>query len=269
MNEISPHSSKYLAKPDFEKAYQKVVLNSKFFEQDSYYVQQKPRYLNTLRYICQFSLPRAARILEISGGQIALLAKEILGYECTVADVNETYKQDILDHGIQFRCCDLLHDDLEERNCYDLVVMCEVIEHMPVPPYIILEKIKAWIKPGGSIFITTPNLYRFRNLVRLALGLNVFDTFLIPERGSGIGHPLEYSQMHLKWQLERAGFESVNIQLQQLDNAGSTLWTQLGRIIASPFLLRPLWRDKLVAVAQKPSSPILEKDKQLLAAVQP
>ena len=149
MNEISPYSSRYLTKPDFEKAYKKVVLNSKFFEQDSYYIQQKPRYLNTLRYICQFSLPREARILEISGGQIALLAKEILGHECTVADVNETYKQDILDNGLQFRCCDLLHDDLEERDCYDLVVMCEVIEHMPVPPYIILEKINAWIKPGG------------------------------------------------------------------------------------------------------------------------
>ena len=56
MNEISPHSSIYLAKPDFEKAYEKVVLSSIFF---------------------QLSLPRAARILETGGGQIALLTKEI------------------------------------------------------------------------------------------------------------------------------------------------------------------------------------------------
>ena len=77
MNEISPHSSRYLAKPDFEKAYEKVVLSSIFFEQDLYYVQQKPRYLDILRYICQLSLPRAARILETGGGQIALLTKEI------------------------------------------------------------------------------------------------------------------------------------------------------------------------------------------------
>jgi hypothetical protein len=82
--------------------------------------------------------------------------------------------------------------------------------------------------------------------------LRVFDTFLLPERGSGIGHPLEYSKHHLTWQLEKAGFQSVEIKLRQLENAGATFWTQLGRIIASPFLIRPLWRDKLVAIAQKP-----------------
>jgi hypothetical protein len=25
------------------------------------------------------------------------------------------------------------YDDLEERDIYDLVILCEVIEHMPVP----------------------------------------------------------------------------------------------------------------------------------------
>ena len=227
------------------------IINNNFFEEDSYYIQQKPRYFHVLKQICQLSLPNPARILEIGGGQIALLSKELFSDECTVADVNETYKQGILDRGLKFQCCDLLHDDLRERDAYDLVIICEVIEHIPIPPHIVLEKIKAWIKPGGLIFLTTPNLYRFRNLIRLALGLRVFDTFLLPERGQGIGHPFEYSQTHLEWQLSKAGFESINIQLKQLDNSGSSLWTQLGRVLVSPFLLRPLWRDKLVAVAKK------------------
>jgi 2-polyprenyl-3-methyl-5-hydroxy-6-metoxy-1,4-benzoquinol methylase len=146
----------------------------------------------------------------------------------------------------------LLYDDIEDKNYYDLVILCEVIEHMPVPPYTILEKIKTWIKPGGWLFLTTPNLYRFRNLIRLALGMRVFDTFCIPEKGKSIGHPLEYSLSHLQWQLGQAGFQQIHIELKQLDNAGATLTSQLGRILASPFLLRPLWRDKLVAIAQKP-----------------
>ncbi|MEQ8969634.1 MAG: class I SAM-dependent methyltransferase [Coleofasciculus sp. C1-SOL-03] len=241
-----------LSKSQFEQAYNQVILKNDFFERDSYYIQYKPRYWNTLKHICQCTLPDSARILEIGGGQIALLCQNLFNYEGTVADVNDKYKQGILDQNLSFRCCDLLHDDLEERDYYDLVVMCEVIEHMPIPPYIVLEKIKSWIKPGGLLFLTTPNLYRFRNLVRLALGLRVFDTFRIPERGSGIGHPLEYSREHLKWHLEKAGFESIHIDLRQLDHSGATLWTQLGRIMASPFLLRPLWRDKLVVFAQKP-----------------
>lgn len=237
---------------EFEYAYQKTVLNNQFFEKDSYYIQQKPRYLETLKYIGQFPLSDSAKILEIGGGQIALLMKEIFNGDCTVADVNKKYQEGILNYGVNFVSCDLLHDDLEAKNFYDLVILCEVIEHMPVPPYIILEKIKTWLKPGGWIFLTTPNLYRLRNLVRLALGLRVFDTFFIPERGKGIGHPIEYSLQHFQWQLEKAGFESINIQLKQLDNAGSTFWTQLGRTLATPLLLRPIWRDKLVAIAQKP-----------------
>ena len=191
------------------------------------------------------------KILEIGGGQIALLMKELFDDSCTIADVNEAHKLGILNHGVNFLCCDLLHDDLEEKKIYALVIMCEVIEHMPIPPHIILEKVKTWIKPNGLLFLTTPNLYRFRNLIRLALGMRVFDTFLIPEREKSIGHLIEYSKTHMEWQLRKAGFSSINIELKQLDNAGSSFWAQLGRIIATPVLLRPLWRDKLIATAVK------------------
>ncbi len=243
-----------LSKSDFNIAYEKVVLNNDFFEKDNYYVQQKPRYFHSLKEIINIPLDDSSQVLEIGGGQIVLLLNELYGIKGAVADVNDKYKNSLLQFGINFRPCDLLHDDLPEREAYDLVVLCEVIEHMPVPPHIILEKIKQWIKPGGWIFLTTPNLYRLRNLVRLALGMRVFDTFSIPEKGQGIGHPIEYSKDQFTWQLERSGFQSVNISLQQLDNTGATLGTQIGRMLLSPLLLRPLWRDKLVAIAQKPLS---------------
>ncbi len=238
----------------FNIAYQKTVLNNDFFEKDEYYVQQKPRYFNSLKQILKLPISSSDKVLEIGGGQLALLLKQLYEIEGSVADVNNKYSDSLLKFGINFKPCDLLYDDLEERDVYDLVVLCEVIEHMPVPPYVILNKIKQWIKPGGLIFMTTPNLYRLRNLVRLALGMKVFDTFVIPEKGQSIGHPLEYSKTQLKWQLENAGFQSVSIDLQQLDNAGATIGTQLGRALLSPLLLRPLWRDKLVAVAQKPNT---------------
>ena len=242
-------ATRKLTKKDFDRAYQKVVLNNSFFEKDNYYIQQKPRYFQTIKYLCSLELPEKKNILEIGGGQIALLMKELFNDTCTIADVNEAHKSGILNYGVDFLRCDLLHDNLEEKSAYDLVIMCEVIEHMPIPPHIILEKIKTWIKPNGLLFLTTPNLYRFRNLIRLALGMRVFDTFLIPERGKSIGHPIEYSKTHMEWQLKEAGFSSINIELKQLDNAGSSFWTQLGRIIATPVLLRPLWKDKLVATA--------------------
>jgi 2-polyprenyl-3-methyl-5-hydroxy-6-metoxy-1,4-benzoquinol methylase len=146
-------TDKSMAKSDFEQAYQKMILDNKFFEKDLYYLQQKPRYFKTIKYISGISLPEDPRILEIGGGQIALLMKELYKYNCTVADVNENYKEGLLNHGINFISCDLLHDNLSERNYFDLVIMCEVIEHMPIPPYIVLEKINLDYSPNAKTLI--------------------------------------------------------------------------------------------------------------------
>jgi 2-polyprenyl-3-methyl-5-hydroxy-6-metoxy-1,4-benzoquinol methylase len=245
-------ASPKLNRSSFDRAYQDLVLSNIFFEKPSYYIQQKPRYRQVLEDIQQLPLSNAANLLEIGGGQIALLSKALLGVHTTVADISDTYKAGLLQHGITFETCDLLHDDLNFHNTFDGIVMCEVIEHLPIPPYIVLEKIQHWMKPGGWIYITTPNLYRLRNLVRMALGTRVFDLFYLPERGQGIGHPFEYSAFHLQWQLEKAGFKMDQVQLRQQDNAGASFITQLGRILATPLLMRPLWRDKLVAIAHKP-----------------
>jgi SAM-dependent methyltransferase len=241
-----------LSRSSFDRAYQDLVLSNIFFEKPSYYIQQKPRYRQVLEDIQQLPLSNTANLLEIGGGQIALLSQALLGTQATVADLNDTYKSGLLQHGITFETCDLLHDNLNLPNTFDGIVMCEVIEHLPIPPYIVLEKIQRWMKPGGWIYITTPNLYRLRNLVRMAFGARVFDLFYLPERGQGIGHPFEYSAFHLQWQLEKAGFKVDQVQLRQQDNAGASFITQLGRIMATPLLLRPLWRDKLVAIARKP-----------------
>ena len=135
---------------------------------------------------------------------------------------------------------------------FDLVVLCEVVEHLPMPLHTVLEKVKAWMAPGGWLFLTTPNLYRLRNVVRLAFGKHVFSFFFYPERGHGIGHPFEYYIDHLVWHIEKAGFESVHTELAQLITTGSTPLTKLGRFCATPLLhLRPLWRDCIVAWAKK------------------
>lgn len=236
----------------FEAFYQSHILTASFFEQGNYYHKQRARYRNSLKAICELDLPRPASVLEIGGGQIAVLMQAMFNDRGIVADVNESYKDSIIEAGLAFRCCDLLHDDLDDRNAFDLVVLCEVVEHLPVPPHRVLERVRRWIKPGGYLFITTPNLYRLRNVVRLATGGPLFCPFMIPERGRFIGHPLEYSQSHLAWQLEQAGFDQVTVSLRQLDNAGATAASQLGRLLAAPLLLRPTWRDKLVATGRRP-----------------
>ena len=238
----------------FDQAYRQIILGGNFFEDDDYYRGNWSRYRRTFELLSALPLPRPARLLEVGGGQMALLSHHLYGDDCTVGDVNEAFNSTLLDFGIRFLKCDLLRDDLPFDQELDVVVLLEVVEHMPVPLHQVLEKVRRWIKPGGYLFCTTPNLYRLRNVVRLALGLRVFDFFFIPEESKSIGHPFEYYDAHLRFHLERAGFEVQSMERKQLHGfeSGATKFARIGRFVAAPLLANPVWRDSLVAVATNP-----------------
>ncbi|MEL6980268.1 MAG: methyltransferase domain-containing protein [Pseudomonadota bacterium] len=48
----------------------------------------------------------------------------------------------------------------------DLVLACEIIEHLTRAPHVMLLNANAWLKPGGRILITTPNGAQFENPLR-------------------------------------------------------------------------------------------------------
>ncbi|MGA7750933.1 MAG: class I SAM-dependent methyltransferase [Gallionella sp.] len=237
----------------FNEKYGEFILNSKFFEEDDYYIRERLRYFNTLKLLLAnldyFGDLSKLHVLEIGGGQISLLIKTLLGCKVVVADVNDKYKDSLARNGCDFRVCDLLYDDLPDRNQFDVVIMCEVVEHLPVPPHQILSKIRNWMKPGGLLFMTKPNLYQLRNVIRLMLGMPVFDHFLIPERGRSIGHPFEYSAEHLSWQIAQGGFKDIAVTYTQFSLSGSTLRAKLARMLLAPLMLRNKFKDSLVATA--------------------
>lgn len=231
----------------FAAAYQKVVLGNSFCEEPGYYRTYRGRYRATMAWLCRTGLARPARLLEIGGGQIALLSKELFGDEAVVADVGDEHASAVTRHGVEFRRCDLIRDDLPERAVFDAVVLCEVVEHLPVPLHLVLEKVARWVRPGGLVFVTTPNLYRLRNVVRLATGHELFCPLHYPEPGQGIGHPFEFSSDHLRWHMQRAGLEGVVVELTQLTMRGSSLGANLGRLAAWPLIMaRRTLRDSLV-----------------------
>jgi len=252
----SPTATRRLDRAAFDRAYDRVVIGNDFHEAADYYHRYRGRYRRTFEYVASLPLPRPARVLEVGGGQTLLLMHAVFGDTGTLADVNDDHAGAIAiaDGAIDFTPCDLQHDDPQPDEPYDLVLLCEVIEHLTVPPYIVLEKVARWVKPGGCLLITTPNFYRLRNGLRMLLGLPLFCNFFYPERGQAIGHPLEYSAAHLRFQLERAGLEVDRIDITQLTWKGATTAADLARVATAPLLwLRRSWRDNLVAIARRPA----------------
>ena len=49
----------------------------------------------------------------------------------------------------------------------DIVLACEIIEHLTRAPHVMMLNINSWLKPGGRVVLTTPNGAQFDNPLRV------------------------------------------------------------------------------------------------------
>jgi SAM-dependent methyltransferase len=240
----------------FDEIYASRVVGAGFFESDEYYRRDKERYWRSLELLCGLDIPHPAKILEIGGGQMAVLCKGLFNDECVVGDISEDYIAPLRQSRIPFVRYDLMDakNDVDPEQ-FDVVILLEVIEHIPLPAYVLFQNIQRVLKPDGVLFVTTPNLFRLRNLVRMFLGIEFLDHFLLPEPEQPLGHQLEYSAEHLQWQFGRAGMPLILLRHDELGRVGHSFKARLARSILTPLRLRPLWRDGLVAAARKARPP--------------
>lgn len=87
---------------------------------------------------------------------------------------------------------------------FDVVLYCEIIEHLLMNPVHTLKEIRRILKPGGLLVVTTPNVARFGNVIAIAEGRSIYDPY------SGFGpygrHNREFSMPELLHLLEFCGF---------------------------------------------------------------
>jgi 2-polyprenyl-3-methyl-5-hydroxy-6-metoxy-1,4-benzoquinol methylase len=238
----------------FDDVYDRHIRGSRFFEESQYYDQFRDRYLRTLHWI-ERVVPAGGRVLDIGSGQFAVLCHHLLGARCDVLDIDTRSEEALRKSGIGFTALDLSREIFSAPAAYDAVIMAEVIEHVPTPPYVVFANLLPALRPGGHLLVTTPNLYRLRNLIRMALGKRIFDYFLVPGPDQPLGHFIEYSREQLEWHLTRSGFQVVESSLEQLTFGGASRRAQLARRALAPILsLNPLWRDNLVILARQPDN---------------
>ena len=193
-------------------------------------------------------------MIDIGGGIMAVLLAKILGLDAAVGDVNRRGFEDVAGHKVRFHDVDLLSDQQVPDEQFDLVVLQEVIEHLPQPPYIVFDRIPKFMKPGGMLFLTTPNGSRMRNILYLLAGRRVLDNFRYPAPQEALGHQQEYTLSQLLWHLDRAGMR-VDFGEQYDDGwAGASMQARAMHALLKPANLVPHLRNGLMIAARRPAS---------------
>jgi SAM-dependent methyltransferase len=224
-----------------------------------YYRRYRSRYKECMRRFAALAPENPVDVLDIGVGQLALLAKKLWADRAVVADLPGPHLSYLADQGVEAISWDLCKHEPPFINRFDFVFFSEVIEHLPIPGYIVLERLRRALRPGGVMICTTPNLYRLRNVVFMALGRRIFDYFRYVDPKSdaeGLSHVLEYSRDHLDWQMKRAGFTKCSVEYCHMHHSPTSPLHRPLAWLGYPLHLVPRWRDNLVATAYAPTSTV-------------
>lgn len=127
---------------------------------------------------------------------------------------------------------------------FDLVLCCEILEHLLIDPSRLLYESHRVLKPDGTLVLSTPNALRWENLARLWRGENVYDAY----HGNGAygRHNREYAPAEVRELLEANGFQVEVLRLLDVYETRG-----LGRWVTR---LRPGRRDTIL-VRARPTGP--------------
>lgn len=111
------------------------------------------------------------KILEIGAGAANTLlyikqnglAKEVMGVELMkIADSNQNHP--LID---KFQIANIEHQEIDaEGKYFDVIICADVLEHL-VDPWNAVEKIEGYLKGGGILIVSMPNIREWKTLLKI------------------------------------------------------------------------------------------------------
>jgi SAM-dependent methyltransferase len=213
------------------------------------------RFWTTLDMILQIEVD-SGKLLELGAAPYFMtqLLEKFTSYEVTCANYFgeqaegwEEYVQVVVP-GLEYRY-DHFNAERDmfpyDSGSFDVVLCCEVIEHLTDDPTHMLCEIHRVLKDGGYLLLTTPNVLRLQNILHMLRGRNIYDPY------SGYGpygrHNREYTPGELLILLNECGYQIVQVRLA--DKYKSNL---IKRILKA---IRSHWRDNIYILAQALGKP--------------
>ncbi|HTW96317.1 MAG TPA: class I SAM-dependent methyltransferase [Candidatus Methylomirabilis sp.] len=150
--------------------------------------------------------------------------------------------------GAIIKNCDLEKEKIPfSDQSFDLVILSETLEHFNFHPQRVFTEIYRVLKPEGELIITTPNLLRLNNRLKLILGKSI-NSDLGENYGPGT-HYREYSAAELEFLLRLSGLKKKKLIYADFDYPNRGRVEALSnKIVGTVF---PGLRSNLVMIGRK------------------
>lgn len=195
-----------------------------------YHDVHSDRYAITLKALSKINLPSGAKILELAASPYGMSAYlcSVFGGDLTLA----TYADPKIERHVNIDVGDksfILREygfNVEQDiwpfdvDSFDLVIACEIVEHLAMDPMALFAGANRVLKPGGYFFVSTPNAASIQNFLKLGsfMPAGLAQQFRRPFSMARLyeRHSREYSPFTIGEMCGAAGFE---IALMETDSA--------------------------------------------------
>ncbi len=226
-------------------------------EQPKRYLRDHALRLHAVYEAAAARLPAGAAVLSVGPGrafvEIALVrtrAARVTALD--FAEMLALYVRQYAAFGIEPVAGDFVADeDALPAGAFDGALFCEVLEHIPLPPAEQFRRLARHLRPGGVLFMTTPNVARVENVLALAAGHNVVtsaEALFAPVAATHQHvHRREYVMHEVVTALADAGFRPLFARHVRQSPKASFRGVLRERVLCG---LVPRWRPVLFVAAR-------------------
>lgn len=164
------------------------------------------------------TVKKTSSVLEIGGYPFFLTsALKNHGYEIQTIDKLSLLASRLANQlGLQVTGCDIETEKLPfADDSFDEVLLNEVFEHLRINPIFTMEEIHRVLRPGGRLWLSTPNLRSLRGIVNFlwkseawaVVGGGVYAQYIHLRTQGLMGHVREYTSKEVTDFLRSVGFK--------------------------------------------------------------
>lgn len=153
-------------------------------------------------------LYRGGKILDVGSayGTLAVYAGRLTGAEVYCTDFTQSYMSETLctTSRFCFAISNIELDPLPWDENFDAIIFTEVLEHLNFNPVPTLQKLRAALKPGGRLYLSTPDACAWGRLANYP----DFRAMPLPQPGTPVvdAHIYQYTMAEVRELAAMAGF---------------------------------------------------------------